>query len=72
MFRPTNYPREKYLDPRNTHEKTFRTHKKPSKAQCYDGTRPTRPTMASDSLNLAHSLITNKSCLKEAQYHFNN
>ena len=38
-FEPTKYSREKILDPRNTHE----------------GTRPTRPTMARDPRNLAHS-----------------
>ena len=43
---PTKYPREKIGDPWTTHEDTM-------------GTRPTRPTMARDPLNLAHSYLKN-------------
>ena len=35
------------------------THELPKKARWYDGTRPTRPTMARDPLNLAHSYMGN-------------
>ena len=45
IFGPTKYPREKVLDPRNTHEKKFRAHY-----------ILTRPTMTRDPLNLAHSI----------------
>ena len=52
----------KNLDPRNTLEQKFRTHEipmrknfGPTKARWQHGTRPTRPTMARDSRNLAHS-----------------
>ena len=58
------YPREKLLDPRNTHEKKIETHeiptKKilgPTKGRWHGGTRPTRPTMARDPRNLAHSIL---------------
>ena len=45
-FRPTKYPREKILDPRNTHEKNFRTHEGTMARwhethETHDGTRPT-------------------------------
>ena len=62
----TKYPREKILDPPNTHEKKFETHeiptrkyfgptKYPRRQDGTDGSRPTRPTMACDPRNLAHS-----------------
>ena len=54
---PTKYPREKIEDPQNTHWKKLMTHKLPMKAQWYDVTRPTRPTMARDPLNLANSYM---------------
>ena len=54
---PTIYPREKIEDPRNNHEKKWMTHELPMKARWYDGTRPTRPMMARDPLNLAHSYM---------------
>ena len=60
---PTKYPREKILDPRNTHEKKFTTYEIPTRrnfgprmAQWHDDTRPTKPTMAEDPRNLTHSL----------------
>ena len=57
---------EKIWNPQNTHEKIFKSHKIhtwkkfssheiPSKAGWHHGTRPTRPTMARDPRNLAHS-----------------
>ena len=55
---------EKKLDPGNTHEKKFQSHEKPTKAQWHDGTRPTRPTMTRNPLNLVYSLKTNKNSLK--------
>ena len=54
-FGLTKYPHEKILDPRNTDEKIFCTHDIPTKAQWRDGTRPTKPMMAPDLRNLAHS-----------------
>ena len=54
---PTKYPREKSEDPRNTHGKKLMTHELPMKARWYDVTRPTRPTMARDPLNLAQSYM---------------
>ena len=56
-LRPTKYPRENILNPRNTKKKKFWTHKIPTKARWQDGTRPTRPTIAHDPRNLAHSLF---------------
>ena len=60
---PTKYRREKVWDPRqkisgtrNTHKKIFSTNEMPTRAQWHDSTRPTRPTMAHDPRNLAHSL----------------
>ena len=47
-FRRTKYPWEKISDPQKTHEKKFRTRK----VRWYDGTRP---TMARNPRNLAHS-----------------
>ena len=52
---PTKYPSENILDPRNTHEKNFWTHEIRTNARWHDGTRPTRPTIARDPRNLAHS-----------------
>ena len=46
------YPREKTLDSRNTHEKSYG----PTKARWHDATKPTRPTVAGDPRNLPHSL----------------
>ena len=51
------YPREKIEDPQNTHGKKLMTHKLPMKARWYDVTRPTRPTMAREPLNLAKSYM---------------
>ena len=52
----------KISTPRNTHEKKLWTHEIPTKknfhytkARLHDGTRPTRPTMACDQVNLARS-----------------
>ena len=45
-FRPTKYPREK-----------FWTHEIPTKSRWHDGTKPTRPTIARDPRNLAHSIF---------------
>ena len=42
-------------DPRNTHEKKFGAHEIPTKARWHDATKPTRPTIARDPPNLAHS-----------------
>ena len=63
-FGPTKYPRDKILDPRNTHEKKFETHEiatrkvfGPTKARWHGDTSPTRPMMARDSRNLAHSFF---------------
>ena len=62
---PTKYPREKISDARNIHDKKFRTQEAPttknsgpSKAQWHNRTRPTRPTMARDPWDLAHSAHT--------------
>ena len=49
---PTKYLRENILKSRNTHEKNIQAHKKPTKAQWHDGTRP---TMARDPRNLPYS-----------------
>ena len=64
-FGPTKYPREKILNPRNTYQKKFETHETlmrkifgPSKARRHGGTRPTRPKMAQDPRNLAHSVLS--------------
>ena len=38
-----------------THEKKFDPHEIPTKAQCHDTTKPTRPAIAHDPRNLAHS-----------------
>ena len=54
-FGPTKHLREKILDLRNTHEKKFETHETPTKARWHDATRPMRPTMLREPLNLAHS-----------------
>ena len=63
----TKYPREKMWGSRNTHKKIFWTHKiptrkifGPTKAQCHDGTRP---AIARDPRNLAHSFLSY--CLNE-------
>ena len=58
-FEPTKYLRQETLHPRNTYKKIFRIHEKPTKAWWHGGTRPTRPTMAHDPLNLAHSIMCN-------------
>ena len=50
-------PTRKIEDPQNTHGKKLMTHKLPMKARWYDVTRPTRPTMARDPLNLAKSYM---------------
>ena len=49
-FGPKKYPREKILDPWNTHEESFRTHEGTVAPwhETHDGTRPTE---------LAHSII---------------
>ena len=59
-FRPTKYPGEEIWNPRNTCEKKHWTHEistrknyGTTKAWWYDGTRP---TMARDPRNLAHSV----------------
>ena len=52
----TKYPQEKIFDPQNTHEKKLCTHEIPTKTRWHDGTKITRPTMACDTQNLAHSL----------------
>ena len=56
--RPTKYLREKILDQRNIREKKFWTHEIPTKAR--DRTKTTRPTIARDPRNLAHSEKTRK------------
>ena len=50
-----NCPQEKIFDTRNILDKKFWTHEIPTKAKQHDGTRHTRPTMACDPRNLAHS-----------------
>ena len=50
-------PKRKISDPRNTHEKNFWTHEIPTKSRWHDGTKPTRPTIARDPRNLAHSIF---------------
>ena len=64
---PTKYPREKMWGSRNTHNKIFWTHRiprrkifEPTKAQWHDGTRP---AIARDPRNLAHSFLSY--CLNE-------
>ena len=53
IFAPTKYPRKKNW----TYEKSMRKNFRPTKyPRRHDGTRPTRPTIARDALNLAHSL----------------
>ena len=54
-----------FLDPRSTNERNIWTHKIPTrkyfgltKAQWHDNTRPTRPKIARNPLNLAHSTYT--------------
>ena len=49
----TKYPREKLLDPRITHEKTFWTHD----GTLHDDKKPTRFTMTWNPRNLAHYLL---------------
>ena len=61
-FGSTKYPQEKYLHPRNTHEKKNldprNSHEKNflKYSRRHDDFRFTRPTAARDPLNLAHSL----------------
>ena len=60
----TKYQQEKIYDPRNTHEKNSGLTKYPqekigdprlpTKTQWHHGTRPTRPTIAHDPLNMSH------------------
>ena len=52
---PTKHPRENTWDPRNTHEKIFWAHSIPTKTGWRGATRPTRPKMARDPQNFAHS-----------------
>ena len=52
------YPREKIFDPRNTHEKKALDPRNTHKGTWHDGSRPTRPAMAHDPRNLAHSILT--------------
>ena len=59
----TNYLREKIWDLRNTHEKKFVTHEIPTKARWHNTIKPTRPTMARDQRNLAHSLRSCKNVI---------
>ena len=54
---PMKCPGENILDPRNAHEKKFWTQEIPTKARWYNGTRPTRSTMARDPLNLVHPFL---------------
>ena len=56
-FGPTKHPRKKIWDTRNIHERIFWTHEILTKARREDGTRHTRPTMARELRNLAHSFI---------------
>ena len=44
-LRPTKYPRQEILDPRNNHDRKFWTHER---------------TMAQDPRNLAHSVKNNQ------------
>ena len=39
------------------HEKKIWTHEIPAKIQRHDSTRPTKPTIARDSLNVAHFIL---------------
>ena len=75
---PRNTHGKNFLNPRNTHEKKFQTHETPTrkifgptKARWYDGTRPTRPTIARDRRNLAHSISFRKYKRKLVIYLFN-
>ena len=55
----TKYQREKYLEPRNTHGEHFwptQYSRNTTKARWHDSTRSTKPTMARDQQNLAHSI----------------
>ena len=54
------HPREKYFDPQNNHEKKLWIHETPKRPRWYHGTRPKRPTIAYDPLNLAHSVTSYK------------
>ena len=65
IFWPKKYPSENILDPRNTLEKKFWTHDVPTrkifwptKARWQIDTRLTRPMMARDPRNLAHSVLS--------------
>ena len=53
------YSPENVLKSQNVRDKKFRTHEIPKKTWWHDSTRPTRPTMAHDPSNLAHSVRTN-------------
>ena len=55
-FRPTKCSREKF----QTHKipQKFWTHEIPTKVRWLDGTKPTRPTIAREQGNLAHSYIS--------------
>ena len=48
-----NFGVTKYL-----RKKKFWTHEIPTKARWHDGTKPTRPTIALEPRNVAHSFIT--------------
>ena len=71
-FEPTKYSQEKIWDTRNAYEKIFWTREIPTRKYSgptrkyfgptkylrrHDSTRPTRPTMACDPRNLAHSCL---------------
>ena len=43
---PRNNHEKNFLDPRNTHERKFWNHEVPTKARWHDGTKPTRLTIA--------------------------
>ena len=63
---PTKYSHKKISNPRNIHEKNFGPTKYPwkkigpTKTWWHHGTRPTRPRMAWNPRNLAHSFLHSK------------
>ena len=59
-FGSMTHPREKCFNPQNNHEKKLWIHETPKRPRWYHGTRPKRPTIAYDPLNLAHSVTSYK------------
>ena len=71
-MRPTKYPREKISGLRITRKKHFRTLEITTKARWHDGTRPAKPAMTRDPLNLAHSYFDDFIMLFKIACHLKN